>query len=124
MKEETEETKKAAADAAHENNATNSEPPAESKPVDVNAESEDAGKGKNVGEIVNSGLNAGPEEYVEARNTVSQQPEPQPLSSETLNALNKEQLAVLLQNYQAMLEKGEIEQDDFDQLRKDVESRI
>ena len=124
MKEEAEETKKPQDGFAEE--STSPEPPAEPRPIDINTQNEAEGiaKDKKVSQIVNSGFNADEEEYTEAKSTVSQEPESQTLSKDTLNALDKGQLEVLLQNYEAMLEKGEIDQADFDKLRKDVESRI
>ncbi len=124
MKEEAEEINKVPGNFPDKDAAT--EPPAEPKPIDINKQNEDEGKAKDkkVSEIINSGFNADEEEYTEAKSTVSQQPEPQGLSQDTLNALDKGQLEVLLQNYQAMLEKGEIDQADFDKLRKEVEGRI
>ncbi|MFP9099838.1 hypothetical protein ACLI09_12370 [Flavobacterium sp. RHBU_24] len=108
-------------DAKHD-----AEPPAVPKPVDINNEDKAAAvvKDKKVSEIISGGFDADEEEYIEAKATVSQQPESKKLSPGTLDALNNEQLAVLLQNYQALLEKGEISQADFDQLRNDVASRI
>lgn len=100
--------------------------PADPKPLDVNKQNEEQGiaKDKKVGDIISHSFDADEEEYTEAKTTVSQQPDSQQLSPDTLNALNKDQLGVLLQNYEAMFEKGEISQDDFDKLRRDVEGRI
>jgi len=108
-------------DAKHD-----AEPPAEHKPVDINDEDKAAAavKDKKVSEMISGGFDADEEEYVEAKATVSQQPESKKLSPGALDSLNKDQLAVLLQNYQALLEKGEIDQAYFDQLRKDVASRL